>query len=445
MIISAHFQVVSGLEGNTGKTYLVYGSAALSAQQTISLGNVGGSVPGFVISGWQAGEESGTSVSSAGDFNGDGKADLLVSAYKDYASFANQGLTYVVLGKSTNNTDIDLKSFANSTLDTRGFYIKGESGSDFSGVSVSSGGDINGDGYGDILVGAIVSSTSNPNVNSGKTYVVFGKADVSTNILLSDIANGIGGFAIVSTAAGEQSGHSVSSAGDVNGDGLMDIIIGGPGNGVNGSNTGQSYVVYGKATLTNVSLSDVANNIGGFAIIGQGAQDLSGYSVGAAGDVNGDGFDDLIIGANSADPNGLNGAGASYVVFGSNFTASVTQVGTTGNDTLSGTAGNDVIFGGLGNDVITTNGGNDRIAGGPGADTFKISDGPGTIRILDFGEGDTLDLSAFGLSGRPPFTQSGSGDTQIQLDADTFVIVEGYVPAQLSDFLTSTPSSLIVL
>jgi Ca2+-binding RTX toxin-like protein len=161
--------------------------------------------------------------------------------------------------------------------------------------------------------------------------------------------------------------------------------------------------------------------------------------------VNGDGFDDLIVGAIGADPNGLSSAGASYVVFGGNFTGAVTQVGTTGNDILSGTAGNDVIFGGLGNDVITSNGGNDRIAGGPGADTFKISDGPGTIRILDFGKGDTLDLSAFGLSSRPTFTQSGSGDTQIQLDADTFVIFEGYVPAQLSDFLMSTPSSSIVL
>jgi Ca2+-binding RTX toxin-like protein len=142
-----------------------------------------------------------------------------------------------------------------------------------------------------------------------------------------------------------------------------------------------------------------------------------------------------------------NGAdsGASYVVFGGNFTGSVTQIGTTGNDILSGTAGNDVIFGGLGNDVITTNGGNDRLAGGPGADTFKISDGAGTIRILDFGEGDTLDLSAFGLSSVPTFTQSGSGDTQIQLDADNFVIIEGYVPATLTDLLNSPSSASIVL
>ena len=126
------------------------------------------------------------------------------------------------------------------------------------------------------------------------------------------------------------------------------------------------------------------------------------------------------------------------MVFGGNFTGAVTQVGTTGNDTLLGTAANDVIFGGLGNDVITTNGGNDRLAGGPGADKFVISNGPGTIRILDFGKGDTLDLSAFSLSATPTFTLNGSGNTQIALDADTFMIVEGYNPTELAAFLNAT-------
>jgi len=123
------------------------------------------------------------------------------------------------------------------------------------------------------------------------------------------------------------------------------------------------------------------------------------------------------------------------VVFGGNFSGAVTQVGSSGNDTLLGTAANDVIFGGLGNDSITTNGGNDRLAGGPGDDTFVISNGPGTVRILDFGEGDTLDFSAFNLTNDPTFTLSGSGDTQIALDADTFVIIEGYNPTELTAFI----------
>ena len=143
--------------GNTGKTYVVYGSAALSALQTISLGNVGGTVPGFVISGWQAGEESGTSVSSAGDFNGDGKADLLVSAYFNDTAGSQAGATYVILGK-TGNTAVDLANIKNNI---GGFVILGENGQDMSCVSVSSGGDINGDGLGDILIGAVIGGSGN--------------------------------------------------------------------------------------------------------------------------------------------------------------------------------------------------------------------------------------------------------------------------------------------
>jgi Ca2+-binding RTX toxin-like protein len=199
-------------------------------------------------------------------------------------------------------------------------------------------------------------------------------------------------------------------------------------------------VVFGKTDGTSVELSAIANGTGGFVIIGAAAGDRSGRSVSSAGDVNGDGFDDLIVGAPEADPNGGD-SGASYVVFGGNFTGAVTQVGTTGNDTLSGTTAPDIIFGGLGNDVITSNGGNDRLAGGPGADTFVISNGPGTVRILDFGAGDTLDFSAFGLSSRPTFTLNGNGNTQIALDTDTFVIVEGYNPTELTAFLNNTINS----
>ena len=289
-----------------------------------------------------------------------------------------------------------LPIYSNAKDPDSDFAINSTGTDAYFGHAVSLVGDFNGDGYGDILVGAIVSSTSNPNVNSGKTYVVFGKADVSTNILLRDIANGIGGFAIVSTAAGEQSGHSVSSAGDVNGDGLMDIIIGGPGNGVNGSNTGQSYVVYGKATLTNVSLSDVANNIGGLAIVGEGSQDLSGYSVGAAGDVNGDGLADLMVGAPGFDAaHGTVQTGRSYIILGATtgpFKAGsfVDDVGTSGNDTLTSTGSQTLAGGnmsaGTGNDTFISNGA-DILLGGGGKDTFVLNQSTITALQNVFGAG----------------------------------------------------------
>jgi hypothetical protein len=380
LIVSSHFEDIGSLN-KAGKSYVIYGSAALSALQTVSTANVGGSVAGFTISGWQAGEESGTSVSSAGDFNGDGKADLLVSAYFSDITRANSGTTYVVLGK-TGNTAVDLNAVKNNT---GGFAIIGENGTDYSGVSVSSAGDVNGDGLGDIVIGAIVASTSAPNRYSGKTYVVFGRSTANAAIDLATIASGVstGGFAIISNVAGEQSGHSVSSAGDINGDGLMDIILGAPNNSVNGSaNTGQSYVVYGKATTTNVNLSDIVNNTGGFAIVGEGGEDLSGYSVGAAGDVNGDGLADLIVGAPGYDAaHGTVQSGRSYVILGAKTNAFkagsfVDDIGTSGNDALSSTGGQTLAggstFAGTGNDTFTSNGA-DVLLGGNGADIFILN------------------------------------------------------------------------
>ncbi|QXE24284.1 integrins alpha chain [Richelia sinica FACHB-800] len=132
---------------------------------------------------------------------------------------------------------------------------------------------------------------------------------------LSDL-NGSNGFKINGITANDYSGFSVSSAGDMNGDGFDDLIIGASGADPNGSSSGQSYVVFGKSggfTFT-LNLSDL-NGSNGFKINGITAYNFSGRSVSSAGDVNGDGFDDLIIGASGADPNGSS-SGQSYVVFG---------------------------------------------------------------------------------------------------------------------------------
>ena len=130
---------------------------------------------------------------------------------------------------------------------------------------------------------------------------------------------------------GDQSGISVSSAGDVDGDGLDDLIIGAVGADPNGNGfAGESYLILAAdlvalddATVNGgavgdgiIELEDVAAIGGSYQFNGIDGNDFSGTSVSSAGDVDGDGLDDLIIGARNADPNGNGGAGESYLILG---------------------------------------------------------------------------------------------------------------------------------
>lgn len=295
---------------NLGETYIVFGRAAMPS--LVDLGDLGSG--GVTIYGVNTDDFSAAAVSSAGDVNGDGFDDVLIGASMadglDNAK-ADSGEVYLVFGRSSMPRTINLTS-----LGSGGVRIVGAESNDRAGGAVSGAGDVNADGFDDVIIGAEYGDgDGNGNAQSGESYIIFGKATLPQLVDLS-VLGGLG-IALYGADLGDYSGASVSSAGDVNGDGFGDVIIGAPyadGPANNNSRMGESYLVFGAATLSSkIALGSL--NSSGTTIFGVSSYDLSGASVSAAGDVNGDGFDDVLIGANGYGFE-LQYSGETYLIFG---------------------------------------------------------------------------------------------------------------------------------
>ena len=409
----------------SGETYVVYGGAsAPGTDGVLDLSALDGT-NGFTLNGIDQGDVSGYSVSSAGDVNGDGYDDLIIGARGADPNGARSGETYVVYGGTSApgaNGVLDL-----SALDgTNGFVLTGTDPDDRSGRSVSSAGDVNGDGYDDLIIGA---HRADPNgANSGETYVVYGGASApgTDGVLALSALDGTNGFTLTGIDPDDESGRSVSSAGDVNGDGYDDLIIGARFADPDGeSDAGETYVVYGGASAPGtdgVLALSTLDGTNGFTLTGIGMGDRSGVSVSSAGDVNGDGFDDLIIGAPGAEPNGTR-SGETYVVYGgatgTESLAPVTKRGTDAADNFTGNAGADTFTEIAAGDVVRGGAGDDSISVAS-LDFAHIDGGTGRDTLVLAGSGLSLDLTGAGtadVDSVEVFDLSGTGADTLVLDA----------------------------
>lgn len=291
-IVGAH-----GWLGYTGAFYIYFGD--------INSDSVGASM--MIGETLFDGEEFGKNVSTAGDVNGDGFSDVIVTAY-------SLGKAYIIFGSSTFIDDFPLipstdATHADVTI-VHDFYF---------GDAVSTAGDINGDGFSDVMIS---------HRDEGNVYIFFGGPTLigDRDISTADVTF-TGGI-------GPNTSVSISSAGDVNGDGLSDIILAKYLRNTNIPSEAEAYVFYGSPSISgtiNLSTADIK-------ITEETMSDYFGYSVSTAGDVNGDGYSDFLIGAKYASGT----KGKVYLFFGGNNIS----------DSLAASSANMIISGGAAGDHL---------------------------------------------------------------------------------------------
>ncbi len=280
---------------SAGAAYLILGKSLVSG------GALSLSSADYILQGEEAGDWAGF-VAESGDVDGDGLDDLLISAYGAADKGPLTGAVYVVLARSLGSESV-------IDLEDADYKIIGESNDDYSGYALGSG-DVDGDGFDDILIGA--SGHDAGGVNAGAAYVVLASSLGSESVVeLSDADH-----KLIGESPDSWAGYSLASAGDVDGDGRDDIVLGADDDD-GGWQAHAAYLIYA-STLDGVPTLELAAADHKFR--GETGYDYASQ-VSSAGDVDGDGRDDLIIGAAGQDSGGSL-SGAAYVILASSLGAS---------------------------------------------------------------------------------------------------------------------------
>ncbi|MBN1140151.1 MAG: FG-GAP repeat protein [Anaerolineae bacterium] len=252
VIVGAH--LYDNGQTDEGRTFVYHGGAGGLA-----------AVPAWAAESNQDNAEFGYAVGAAGDVNGDGYADVIVGAHRYDNGQTDEGRVFVYHGS------------ASGLSATAAWMAESDQANAFFGHSVATAGDVNGDGYSDVIIGA-------NRYDSGET-------DEGAAAVYHGSASGLSAtpaWSAEGDQAGAYLGISVGTAGDVDGDGYADVIVGASGYNNGETDEGRVYVYRGSASGLSVTPAWSAES--------NQAYGYCGFAVGTAGDVNGDGYSDVIVG-----------------------------------------------------------------------------------------------------------------------------------------------------